>query len=207
MEVLRKISLSLILLIYTGSVFSQSNLAMQKAFHNSYADEYNKNYAAAISDIYPYYSDDSYEVNIRLGWLNYLNKNYTSSQNYYSKAVSLRPMSIEAKFGYVKPLSFLLSWDKVLEQYLAIIKIDPQNTQANYWAGIIYYDRKQYATAIKCFKIVVTLYPFDYDGNHMLAWSNLMNGQKAEAITYFEKALLIKPADESCTDGLNRAKQ
>ena len=65
-------------------------------------------------------------MNIRLGWLNYLNKNYNSSQSYYLKAVNLKPAAIEAKFGYVKPLSFLQSWDKVLEQYLAIIKIDPQ---------------------------------------------------------------------------------
>jgi hypothetical protein len=58
---------------------------LQKAFHNSYIDEANKNYLAAISDVMPYYSDDSYEMNIRLGWLNYLNKNYTTSQSYYGK--------------------------------------------------------------------------------------------------------------------------
>jgi tetratricopeptide (TPR) repeat protein len=205
MEVLKKGCVLLIVLFCANSIFGQSNLVLQKAFHNSYTDEAGKNYAAAISDIYPYYSDESYEVNIRLGWLNYLNKNYTTSQTYYAKAVSLRPSSIEAKFGYVKPLSFLQNWDKVLEQYLDIIKIDPQNTQANYWAGVIYYNRKQFATAIKCFKIVATLYPYDYDGNHMLAWSLLMDGQKAEAKAYFEKALIIKPADDSSTDGLKRA--
>jgi tetratricopeptide (TPR) repeat protein len=207
MEVLRKIFLALCILLTAAYTFAQSNAVLQKAFHNSYVDETSKSYAAAISDISPYYSDDSYEINIRLGWLHYLNKNYTASQTYYSKAVKLRPAGIEAKFGYVKPLSFLQSWDKVLEQYQAILKIDPQNTQANYWAGVIYYNRKKYAEAIKCFKIVATLYPFDYDGNHMLAWANLMAGQKADAKLYFEKALLIKPADESSTDGLNRAKQ
>jgi tetratricopeptide (TPR) repeat protein len=205
MEVLRKISLLSFTLLCAVCVSAQSNEVLQKAFHNSYIDEANKNYLAAISDVMPYYSDDSYEMNIRLGWLNYLNKNYTTSQSYYGKAVALRPSSIEAKFGYVKPLSFLQSWDKVLQQYNEIIKIDPQNTQANYWAGMIYYNRKQYATAIKCFKIVTTLYPYDYDGNQMLAWSCFMNGQKAAAKSYFEKALIIKPGDESCTDGLNRS--
>lgn len=183
---------------------AQTNAVLQKAFRNSYNDEYNKNYAAAISDISPYYSENSYEVNIRLGWLNYLNKNYNASQSYYLKATIIKPGAIEAKFGYVKPLSFLQSWDKVLEQYQAILKIDPQNTQASYWAGVIHYNRKQYDAAIKYFRVVVILYPFDYDGNHMLAWATLMSGKKAEAKPFFEKALIIKPGDDSSTDGLSR---
>ncbi len=205
MEVLKKIVWLFILSCCVLVASAQSNEVLQKAFHNSYADEANKNYAAAISDVMPYYSDDNYEINIRLGWLHYLNKNYTTSQSYYAKAVALKPSSIEAKFGYIKPLSFLQSWDKVLQQYLDIIHIDPQNTQANYWAGVIYYNHKQYATAIKCFRIVATLYPYDYDGNQMLGWAYLMDGQKPAAKSFFEKALIIKPGDESCTDGLNKA--
>jgi len=206
MEILKRIFFIALLLTATFKLFAQSNAALQRAFHNSYIDENNKNYGAAITDITPYYSEGNYELNIRLGWLNYLNKNYNASQSYYQKAINLKPSSIEAKFGYVKPLSFLQSWDKVLEQYIDILHIDPQNTQANYWAGVIYYNRKQFDAAIKCFRMVVTLYPFDYDGNHMLAWSNLMAGRKNEAIIYFEKALLIKPDDASSIDGLNRAK-
>lgn len=204
MEILKR-TLALTTFTLIASVaFAQTNAILQKAFRSSYTDEYNKNYAAAISDIMPYYSDNSYEVNIRLGWLNYLNKNYNASQAYYAKSVSLKPNSIEAKFGYVKPLSYLQNWAKVLEQYDAIIKLDPQNTQANYWAGVIHYNRKQYDEAISCFRVVVTLYPFDYDGNHMLAWSMLMAGKKAEAKPFFEKALIIKPSDASSTDGLAR---
>lgn len=204
MEILKKTFIAAFFILLVIRLQAQTNAVLQKAFRTSYADEQNKNYIAAINDIYPYLSDNSYEVNIRLGWLHYLNKNYTASQSYYQKAISIKPGAIEAKFGFVKPLSFLQSWDKVLEQYLAILKIDPQNTQANYWAGIIYYNRKQYDAAIRCFKVVVTLYPFDYDGNHMLAWSNLMAGKKPDARSLFERALVIKPADASSTDGLNR---
>ena len=206
MEILKRTFLLLFISAMAFTANAQSSTLMQKAFHNSYTSESNKNYASAISDIMPYYSDGSYELNVRLGWLHYLNKNYTASQNYYQKAIKLKPMAIEAKFGYVKPLSYLQNWDKVLEQYLDIIKIDPQNTQANYWLGVIYYNRKQYDAAIKYFKIVVELYPFDYDGNHMLGWSLLMAGRKTEAVGWFEKALLIKPDDASSLDGLNRAK-
>ncbi len=206
MEILNRTAFTI---SFTCMVFlanAQTSAVLQKAFHNSYNDEAGKNYSAAISDISPYYSESSYDINIRMGWLYYLNKDYTMSEQYYHKAVGLRPGSIEAKFGYVQPLSLLQSWDKVLEQYLAIIKIAPQNTQANYWAGVIYYNRKDYPSAIKCFKLVADLYPFDYDSTHMLGWALLQSGHKAEARTCFETALIIKPGDESSSDGLNRCK-
>ncbi|MDB5118912.1 MAG: hypothetical protein JWN56_130 [Sphingobacteriales bacterium] len=205
MEILRRLYYTSIFVFFVSYSYAQSDAALQKAFRNSYANENKKDYQAAIADVAPYYSEKSYEVNIRLGWLNYVNKNYNASQTYYSRAVNLKPNSIEAKFGYVKPLSFLQSWDKVLAQYNDIIKIDPQNTQANYWAGVIYYNRKNFAGAIKLFKAVVDLYPFDYDGNHMLGWANLMAGKKAEAKMYFNKALIIKPDDSSSNEGLSRA--
>lgn len=206
MEILKKFLLLNLILFCTQLVQAQTDAALQKAFKNSYADEYKKNYTAAISDIIPFYAEGSYELNIRLGWLNYLNKNYTASQSYYQKAINLKPNAIEARFGYIKPLSFLESWNKVLDQYTVILKLDPQNTQANYWAGIIYYNRKQFLVATKCFEKVVALYPFDYDGNQMLGWSLLMDGKKAEARAAFLRALLIKPDDQSVTDGLNRTK-
>jgi len=207
MEILKRVCFAAGLLLLGTIVHAQSSsAALQKAFHNSYTDEAKKNYQGAINDMTPYYSDNNYEINLRLGWLHFLNENYTTSQIYYLKAVNIRPNSIEAKFGYVKPLSLLKSWDKVLDQYSNILKLDPQNTQANYWTGVISYNRKQFDVAVRYFNKVVTLYPFDYDGNQMLGWSYLMSGKKAEARACFEKGLLIKPDDASCTDGLNRSK-
>jgi len=206
MEILKRLPLIILLTFGAVKLQAQTNAVLQRAFRNSYADENNKNYTAAINDMTPYYSEGSYELNVRLGWLNYLNKNYNASQTYYARAVNIKPNAVEAKFGYVKPLSYLQSWDKVLEQYNAILKIDPQNTQANYWLGVIYYNRKQYDNAIRCFKAVVNLYPFDYDGNHMLAWSCYFSGRKNDAQNYFEKALLIKPDDASSLDGLSKSR-
>jgi len=207
MEILKKVLFTTgALYISLSAIAQNAPTAMRNAFHYSYVNEAKKAYQAAINDVTPYYSDGNYDVNLRLGWLYYLAKNYTSSQNYYLKAIKQKPNAIEARFGYIKPLSVLESWDKVLEQYSSIIKIDPQNTQANYWMGMINYNRKQYDAAIKYFNKVVNLYPFDYDGNQMLGWSYLMTGRKTEARAYFETGLLIKPDDASCTDGLSKTK-
>jgi len=206
MEILKKIVFITAMVLTAGHTDAQTSAAMQKAFRESYADEFKRNYPASIADITPFYTENNYEINLRLGWLHFLNKNYTASEMYYSRSVSLRPNAVEAKFGYIKPLALLAIWNKVLDQYNDILKIDPQNTQANYWTGVIYYNRKQYDIAIKYFTKLIGLYPFDYDGNQMLGWSMLMAGKKSEAIVYFEKALLIKPDDASCLDGLSRCK-
>lgn len=185
---------------------AQTDAVTQKAFSDSYTQEYNKKYSEAIGSITKVHNEDNYETNLRLGWLHYMNKNYTQSQNFYQRAATLKPYSVEARLGLVKALSALESWDKVLEQYEEVLKIDAQNYTANYWAGVIYYNRKKYDAASRYFEKLVNLYPFDYDANHMLAWSYLNMGRNNEAKALFNKALLNRPADASCLAGLARIK-
>jgi tetratricopeptide (TPR) repeat protein len=206
MSILKQSFFTAIIVLLCISAQAQNDAALQKAFSESYTQEYYKKYTEAIATISKVNSDDNYETNLRLGWLYYLNKNYTQSQASYQKAVSLKPYSVEAKLGLVKPLSTLESWDKVLEQYDEILKIDAQNYTANYWAGVIYYNRKKYDAAIKLFEKLVNLYPFDYDANHMLAWSYLNSGRNNDAKVLFNKALLVKPADASALAGLAKIK-
>lgn len=194
------------MLLFAITTNAQSEIEMQKAFADSYTQEYNKAYSDAITTLNKVYNAKSYEINLRLGWLNYLNKTYQQSQDYYQKAVTLKPYAIEAKLGLAKPLSALESWDKLLQTYEEIIKIDAQNNYANYWAGIIHYNRKKYENAAKYFEKLVNLYPFDYDANHMLAWTYLNLGRNGEAKILFNKALLNKPGDASCLEGMKKIK-
>ena len=206
MQTLKNTIVATVFIFVAQFTFAQQDAAMQKAFSDSYTQEYYKKYAEAIGTLTRVHHEDNYETNLRLGWLNYLNKNYTQSQAYYQKAVTLKPYSVEAKLGLVKPLSSLESWDAVLKQYEDVLQIDPQNTTANYWAGTIYYNRKKYDAALKLFEKLVNLYPFDYDANHMLAWTYLNMGRNSDAKVLFNKALLIKPADASCLAGLAKIK-
>lgn len=197
------VSILLFMVLIAGA---QQESKWQAAFSESYTQEANKQYAAAINTIKAVYDEKSYELNLRLGWLTYLNKEYSSSQVYYQKSVSLRPYALEAKFGLVQPLSALQLTDKTLQVYEDILKIDPQQTKANYWAGVIWYNRKKYETAARYFEKLVNLYPFDYDGNHMLAWTYLNMGRSNDARILFGKALLARPGDASCQEGLKQVR-
>lgn len=204
MEVLRNSTLALIATLFFFSATAQQEAKLQAAFKESYTQEANKQYTSAITTLKNVYEEKSYELNLRIGWLYYLVKDYPQSQAYYQKAVNLKPYALEAKFGLLKPLTSLESWEKVLQLYEDILKIDPQNTFAGYWAGVIYYNRRKYEQAAKYFEKVVNLYPFDYDGNHMLAWTYLNLGRSNDAKILFNKALLAKPGDTSCLEGLGK---
>lgn len=200
-----KIKTLLICILITNIAFSQSN-QRQTAFSKSYEFEKNANYSAAIKEVKAVYDANDYFSNIRLGWLHYLGKNYTESIKYYDKAITQKPYAIEARFGCVKPLSAIESWEKVKAHYLQILKIDPQNTTANYWLGVIYYNQKNYITANKLFEKVVNLYPLDYDSVIMLAWTKLFIGKSADAKVLFNHALTIRPNDNSALAGLKQLK-
>ena len=206
METLKRISLAAGLAMLFSSLWAQNPVAVQTAFVKSYEAETAGTYTSAIKEIKAVYKADNYTMNIRLGWLNYLAKQYSESISYYDKAIALQPYAIEARFGCVKPLSAIESWEKVKTNYLEILKIDPQNTVANYWLGVIYYNRKDYANATKLFEKVVNLYPLDYDSVIMLAWSKLYTGKPADAKVLFNQALILRPDDSSALSGLKLIK-
>lgn len=203
MEILKR--LYLVVLISTFGmlpVLGQVPTTWQSTFYKSYDLEKASNYTAAIAELKKVYKAEDYFVNIRLGWLYYLAKNNQESLKYYQRAILLKPSSVEARFGCVKPLSSMELWDLVKEQYTAILRVDPNNTRASYWLGVIYYNRKEYSKSLKLFEKVVTLFPLDYDSVIMLAWTKYRMGRKAEAKTLFNHALTLIPNDKDAIAGL-----
>lgn len=206
MENLIKKSLLVCTLFVTLVINAQQQTTWQTAFYKSYEAEKSGKYILAINEIKKVYKADDYFANIRMGWLNYLTKQYSESEKYYLNAIKLKPYSIEARFGIVKPLSATESWEKVKQQYQQILKIDPQNTVASYWLGVIYFNRKDFTNALRLFEKIVNLYPLDYDSIIMLAWTKFYLGKSSEAKILFQHALTLRPADESATSGLKLIK-
>ncbi len=203
MDILKK---SFILFL---SLFVIANLKAQDlktAFKTSYDLEKNGKYINAIEQLKTVYDENSYEINLRLGWLSYLAGNFTESISYYNKAITLMPLSIEAYLGLVYPASAVGNWNQVIDAYNKILTIDKQNKIANYKLGYIYYYRKNYEKAYHYFQGLVNNYPFDYNYLIMFAWTNLNLGKTREAKVLFNKVLLISPDDTSAKDGLKKIK-
>lgn len=198
------LSLALLALI-SAHAFAQSS-DLQKAFKSSYQKETGGDLTTAIKDLRSVYSETSYELNLRLGWLHYSAGLLTESITYYTKAIDLMPASVEAKFGYVYPAAAMGNWDQVKQQYENILRIDAKNAQAHYRLGLLYYGREQFDKAFQHFQVGSNLYPFDYDFNLMMAWTSLKMGKLREAKVLFNKVLLISPDDGSAVEGLSLIK-
>ena len=204
MEFLKKL-LPLFLLLISTLAWSQDK-TLNTAFSKSYELETAKKYTDAISAIQSVYDEKSYEINLRLGYLNSLAGKNKEAINYYQIAVKLKPAATEPLWNLVTPLAAMEQWTEVEKCYQSILKLDPKNSVANYRLGLIYYYRKDYVTAKKYFDVSLNLYPFDYYNLLMSAWNNYFLGNNNEARILFNKVLLYKPNDESAMEGLGLLK-
>lgn len=202
MEFLKRYVCVLIFLIISLPVVNAQTNSVVEAFSKSYSLEKEGKYIEAVNILKVVYYEDSYEINLRLGWLNYLAGKYSDSESYYSKAISIVPYAIEPKLGMVYPKSSLAKWNEVVAIYNKILKIDPHNTIANYRLGNIFYYRKQYEKAMHYYEKVLNLYPFDYDTMLMMGWTYLQLKQSVKAKVLFTKVLMYSPDDKSAKEGL-----
>jgi tetratricopeptide (TPR) repeat protein len=195
--------IGLLILLMPLGVWGQQNISnIIDAFQQSYINESTGKYADAIEVLKKVYNKDSYEINLRLGWLTYQSGLFSESLAFYNKAIDLMPYSIEPRWGVVLPASALGNWEMVITQYQKILDINPNNSIAHHRLGLIYYGREEFQEAHKHFEKVVNLFPFDYDGLTMLAWTNFNLGKQREATVLFRKALMHTPSGSSALEGL-----
>ena len=200
-----KFTIALFLFIATMSIKAQTDPVLD-AFTKSHYFEKFVNYTSAIDALKPVYSADSYEINLRMGWLHYKVGLAKESMDYYTIASKLLPNSLEARIGYVYAALSIKETELVLAQYLKILEIAPLSSSINYHIGNVYYAKKDYVKADAHFKTVVDLYPFDYDGLLMYAWTSYRLGRIAQAKVLFNQVLMLSPGDKSALEGLSMMK-
>ncbi len=196
------ITTTAIFLLFFSNISAQSTTEVISAFKTSYSLEKAGKYKNAADELKKVYSDNSYEINLRIGWLLYNAGLFDQSAAHYQKAINLKPYSEEAKFGLIYPKVAQAKWAEVINLYKSILKINPKNTIANYRMGLIFYGGKNYTKAATYFKKVLDLYPFDYDALLMLAWTDYFLGKKNEAKILFNKVLMNSPNDASALKGI-----
>lgn len=207
MELLKYYLVLFFMLVNLHLAFAQVNQqTLETAFSKSYTLEKNGDFTASMDPLKAVYDESSYEINLRLGWLNYNAGLFDESVIFYSKAQKLMPYSEEARFGLILPKAALGRWNEVIELYNKILEINPNNTVALYRLGLVWYGRKDYSKAFPLFKKVVDLYPFGYDGLLMLGWTSYFLGNYNQAKVLFNKVMLFNPGDESALEGLRLIK-
>jgi tetratricopeptide (TPR) repeat protein len=86
---MKRIFFSLLLFSCTFTLVAQENVKL--AFQKSYSLENNKQYKEALAALQAFNDPSVYEIQLRLGWLNYLSGNFSKSAELYQRAAELAP--------------------------------------------------------------------------------------------------------------------
>lgn len=154
--------LLIFLMIYSG-LYALTPEEIQQAYYKSYNYEKIENYSDAIKAILPVYQEypKTYTVNLRLGWLYYLNKNYANSSEHYQKAIKIAPASLEAKLGHLLPLLAQERYKEVEKEAFQILNMDYYNYYGNLRLAFALRMQQKHDTAEKIALKMLAIYPID----------------------------------------------
>jgi len=173
--------------LFILTIINAQKNELLSAFEESYKFEKNQEYSNAARDLESIYLKyiSNYEINLRLGWLRNSSGDLKLSINYYSKAMELKPLAIEAIYGKILPLIGQGKYNKVIQLAKKALVIAPNDSKAEYYMGLGYYYEKNYLKSEKYLEKAINKYPFDLDINLMLGWTKLALGKKNEAKSLF----------------------
>ena len=177
---------------------------MADLFESSIAQESTGNIDRALSETLEVLKLDPnhYLGNYRAAWLYYYKGNYQQSINYYEKAATLKPDSVEAKLGLLLPLMAQKNWTKAEALARKLYAKAPYNYYAGSRLAYIFYAQGKYDEAETQYKKVIEAFPSETDMILGLGWTYLKQGKKQSARDAFSEVLVIKRNNLSAKTGL-----
>jgi len=152
-----------ILLLFSISLLfsSEDFKTIQQTYAKSYTYEQVEKYKEAIqtlSSLYKKYPK-GYTLNLRLGWLFYLDKKYKDSVKYYNKASLVNTYALEPQLGLVRAYLATYSYEKAQNISAEILKKDYYSYYGNLYMCKALIGQKKYEAAIKESKKMLAIYP------------------------------------------------
>lgn len=152
-----------LLFAFTLVFANSSTESVQQQYLNSYNYEQMGKYTEAIKVLAPLYAQypKTYTLNLRFGWLFYLDKKYSDACKYYKEASLLKPYSIEPRLGLARVYIATASYKKAQIVTYEILKIDYYNYYGNFYAITALIGENKYDIARKIVLKMLALYPTD----------------------------------------------
>ena len=179
------------LLLISISLFA---LNIKKIYYKSYNYEKMGDYKDAIKVLIPLYEKypNGYTLNLKLGYLFFLNKNYENSIKHYKKASLILPYSLEPLLGLARVYLYMGKYNNSIKYSELIIKKDYYNYYGNYYLISALYYKKNYKDALLVINKMLTIYPTSvlFLNQLGLIYENI---DKAKAKKIFEEVLILDP--------------
>jgi urea transporter/tetratricopeptide (TPR) repeat protein/murein DD-endopeptidase MepM/ murein hydrolase activator NlpD len=134
-----------------------------------------------------------YLLNLRLGWLNYLQRQYLAATKYYKEAQQARPKSREAPIGQILVLMAQKRYAEVETVADGILAADPNHYDTNLRLAVALRLSKKPEKANKILAQLATLYPTDAAIKSESALTALALRDSATAQRLFGECLALWP--------------
>lgn len=163
--------LVILFLLSTSLLFSSDVEEIRSSYLKSYDYEQMEKYSEAIKVLTPLINKypKGYTLNLRFGWLFYLNKNYNDAIKYYKKASLISPYSLDARLGLVRVYLETHSFEKAQTVAYEILKIDHYNYYANIYVTQALIAQEKYDIATQITNKMLAIYPTDIAFLELLA--------------------------------------
>ena len=179
---------------------------INNAYKNSYNYEKTGNYKDAIKALIPIYKKypTGYTLNLRLGYLFYMNKNYKNAISYYKKASLILPNSFETKLGLMRVYLAIGDNQNVTNIGYSILKIDLYNYYANLYVIDSLINQKKYDDALNLINKMLAIYPTNIAYLTKLAKIYEVKNPAYAKKIYLDSILILDPNNIAAKIYLNK---
>lgn len=185
----------LLLLLWAVPLQALDYQKIKQAYYTSYQFERRGEYAKAREALLPVYEKfpQGYTVNLRLGWLFYLEGRYRNAIRHYKTAQAAAPGAVEPLLGLSLPYMAQKNWKKVEELMYRVLKIDFYNYYGNLRLARALREQKKYRQAEAVCRKMLALYPTDVPFLTELALNLYFSGRRKQAQALFGDILILDP--------------
>lgn len=176
------------------------------AYRRSVDHERAQAYQDAIRALAPVYEayPNGYTVNLRMGWLFYLNGNFNNAIAHYEVAGTAAPFALEPKLGRLLPLLAQGRWADAEALAYQVVSVDHYNYYGNLRLAVALRMQGKLEPAYQIALKMVTAYPTDL--LHLVEFAQVTDarGDKAEARRLFGEILILDPENQVARRYLGR---
>ena len=184
-----------LIILFAVFLFAFSNKDIQQIYYKSYNYEKMGDYKDAIKVLIPLYNKfpKGYTINLRLGWLFYLDKKYANAIKHYQAASLIIPSSVEPKLGLMRIYLATNNYKDALNIGNLLLREDYYNYYGNYYEILALKGVKDYKNAIKLANKMLNLYPTSVLFLNSLGEIYYLQNKKDLAKNIFEDILILDP--------------
>jgi len=184
-----------ILLFSVFSLFASSEFEdIKEQYFKSYDYEQMGKYSEAIKVLSPLYKKypNGYTLNLRFGWLFFLDKKYNDAQKYYKQASLINSYALDPRLGLIRIYLNRADYAEAEMVSYELLKIDYYNYYANLYVTQALIAQKKYEIATDIIRKMLALYPTDISYLEQLAIVYKLTNSKYLQKLY-EDILILDP--------------